>query len=352
VLGIGRQIVVALSLACVGLGLLAGTACAGTAGARPEFGVVTQAAVGETDFARMERGGVETLRFLLRRSLVEPSRGEYDWSTVDPVVEGAARHRIELLPLVYGSPEWVNEVESHPPLDRAGDRAAWRRFLTALVDRYGPRGEFWRGPGRDNPIRRWQIWNEPNFSFYWDSPPSAAEYARLVEVSAAAIHRADRGAKIMLAGVASVHSGVRWWNFLRDLYETPGIEDDFDYVALHPYSPGVGLLAEQIRLVRRVMSEAGDRRTPLAITEIGWASDGERGSPLVVGKAAQARLLRRSFALLSESRRTWRISDVQWYAWQDTEAVEAFCSFCAHAGLFDGGGEAKPAWRAFQRAVR
>jgi hypothetical protein len=321
------------------------------ADAELKHGVVSQAPLAPKDFARMDRGGVETLRFLVRWRLVEPSAGGYDWSRVDPVVEGAARHGVELLPFVYGSPQWVDAIESHPPLDTRADRAAWRGFLTALVERYGPHGEFWRGPGKAHPIRRWQIWNEPNFDFYWDPAPSAREYARLVEISAAAIRGADRRSEIMLGGVASVHNGVPWWRFLRQVYERPGIRRDFDTVALHPYSPGIYFLGKQIRLAREVMREAGDRRAPLAVTEIGWASDGDRGTPLVVGETGQANILRRSFDYLEQHRREWRISDVDWYAWQDSPAVEAFCSFCEHAGLFDLDGNAKPAWRAFQRAV-
>ncbi len=323
------------------------------AGASPSYGVVSQGTLTERDFERMERGRVESLRFLLRRALVEPSRGEYDWSSVDPVVEASARHRIELLPMVYGSPEWAHEIEAHPPLDDAADRGAWRRFLTALIDRYGPRGEFWRvRPGRPHPIRRWQLWNEPNFDFYWDPSPSAREYGRLIQISADTIRRADPDAEIMLGGVASVQSGVPWWRFMRNLYERPGVKRDFDSVALHPYSPGIRVLGAQIRLMRAVMRDGGDRRTPLAITEIGWASAGDPRAPLVVGEAGQARLLRKSFAYLARHQRQWRISDVHWYAWQDSLAIEAFCSFCAHAGLFDLDGDAKPAWRAYQRAVR
>jgi polysaccharide biosynthesis protein PslG len=324
------------------------------AGAAPlEYGVVSQTVLTAGEFQRMERGGVETLRFLIRRRAIETAPGEYDWSTVDPVVGGAATHRIELLPILYGSPEWVHEVEAHPPIDTPVDRRGWKRFLTALVDRYGPRGEFWRGhPGRARPLRRWQLWNEGNFDFYWHPKPAAAEYARLVGISADAIRSADRRAEIVLGGVASVRSGLPWWEFIRDLYETPGIERDFDVVALHPYAPGIRLLGAQIRLIRETLREAGDGRTPLAITEIGWASDGNPKAPLVVGEARQARLLRRSFAYLAAHRRRWRISDVQWYAWRDSRAVEAFCSFCEHAGLFDLGGAPKPSWAAFRRAAR
>jgi hypothetical protein len=318
----------------------------------PVPGVVTQTTLDESDFARMERGGVETLRFLIRRQLVEPARGDYDWSTVDPVLTTAAAHGIEVLPMIYGSPAWVSESEEHPPLASRAERDSWRAFLTALVDRYGRHGEFWTGPAANHPIRRWQIWNEPNFDFYWEGDPSPRQYAKLVSISSEALRAADPRAKIMLAGVARVRLGMPWWKFLARFYEVPGVERDFDFVALHPYSPGIYVLGEYVALARHVMREAGDSRTPLAITEVGWASDGDPGAPLVVGERTQARLLRRSFAFLSEPHTGWRISDVQWYSWRDTQAIEPFCSFCEHSGLFTGAGEPKPAWDAFKREVR
>ena len=170
----------------------------------------------------MGRGGVETLRFVLRRDAVETAAGEFEWTQLDQLVLGAARERIELVPILYGSPAWLHEVEAHPPLDTPADRQGWKRFLAALIDRYGPRGELWQGPGPQRPVQRWQLWNEPNFDFYWHPSPDADEYARLVQVSAAAIRAADPGAEIILGGVASVRSGVKWWRFMRDLYRDPG----------------------------------------------------------------------------------------------------------------------------------
>jgi hypothetical protein len=154
------------------------------ASAEPTPGVVTQGPLAPRDFSRMDRGGVETLRFLIRWRVVEPTAGAYDWSAVDPIVTGAARSGVELLPFVYGSPRWIAEPENHPPLDRRGQRRAWRAFLIALVERYGPHGAFWRGSAHRAPITRWQIWNEPNFDFYWHPQPAPREYARLLSISA------------------------------------------------------------------------------------------------------------------------------------------------------------------------
>jgi hypothetical protein len=293
---------------------------------------------------------VQTLRFLIRWQVVEPQPGEYDWSTVDAVVSQAQAHGIRLLPFVYGSPTWIAAHENHPPLDDAADRAAWQGFLTALATRYGPGGTLFAG-GTERPIRRWQIWNESNFSVYWEPPQSAAAYGQLVKLSADALRSVDPNAKIVLAGVAAVHDGVPWAGFLKDLLRVPGIRRSFDFVGFHPYSENIGMLRAQIERIRRLLSRAGDRRARLAITEIGWASDGERPRPLVVGPHMQAVLLRKSFALLSRPGTGWHIRDVQWYAWQDSAAVEDLCVFCQFAGLFDGAGEPKQAWPAFKRAV-
>ena len=40
------------------------------------------------------------------------------------------------------------------------------------------------------------------------------------------------------------------------------------------------------------MAAAGDAPTPLAITEIGWASGGPSSTPMVLGRKGQARRLR------------------------------------------------------------
>jgi hypothetical protein len=147
-----------------------------------------------------------------------------------------------------------------------------------------------------------------------------------------------------------VASGARWWTFLRRMYAIGGFRDDFDVAALHPYSPTIADLRIQVRLARRIMSANGDRDKPLGITEIGWSS-GRRQAPLVVGPGRQARLLARAFRLLGEMT-SWRISDAQWYAWQDSLSVEPFCGFCRRAGMFDLRDRPKRSWDAYRRVVR
>jgi len=250
---------------------------------------------------------------------------------------------VRTFPFVYATPGWVASDPARPPLDSPEARRAWRTFLAALVERYGPRGELWTRQPNALPIRRWQVWNEPNFPLYWQPRPDAREYAQLLEISADEIRAADPGAKIVAAGLAPVTTGPWPWDYLEDLYRQDGVERDFDEVAIHPYSRDMRGIRLQVRRARKVIKKAGDGRTKLSVTELGTGSRAPGQS-----ERLQARYLRQAFAYMERKRRSMNISEVDWYAWQDTDDVEPGCSFCPSSGLFTEGGNAKPAWGAFK----
>ena len=324
----------------------------------PSFhGVVSQAPLSERDFERMAAGGVDSLRVVWAWNDIEPAPGVSRFAATDRVVLLAANHGIDLLPSVAGNAGWAGGDPTLPPIHGASERAAWAAFLARLVNRYGPGGEIWQGiPNRRQrrPLRIWQIWNEPNFPRFWQPRPDAREYARLVELSGIAIHGADPRAKVMLAGIAPVISGVPTDRYLRELYATRGIKRHFEIAALHPYARGVRRLGKQVERLRAVMRAAGDRRTPLAITEMGWASRPSEGSPdgaATRGRRGQARMVERAYRLVERHRRDWRLRGAYWYGWQDVAEPELRCTFCQYAGLFDVEGRAKPSWRAYRRAA-
>jgi hypothetical protein len=276
---------VAVSAAIVLVAALAGpgAAPARSAAGPPAgfFGVVPQAAPGESDLARME-GTVETLRLPVYWFQCEPRPGEYEFGALDAEIGAAAAHGIRVLPFVYGRPAWLGAQASRPPL---GGRAmaAWKRFLRVVVDRYGPGGAFWRDRGRALPIRRWQIWNEPNFRLFWTPRVSPRGYARLLHAAATTIRAADPGAKIVLAGVAPVGAGMKTWVFIRRLLRAPGARRDFDFAAVHPYSATLGQLDYQMRQVRAALAAGGAGAAPLLVTELGVASQGSFPSTFVEG---------------------------------------------------------------------
>ena len=302
------------------------------------YGVVAQGGLLPTDYELLEQGGVGTLRFPVEWSRVEPEQGAYDFTQLDAIVEGAATRGIRPLPFIWSTPAWIDPQKSRPPLDRAEDERAWRSFLAVLAERYGA------------VIDEWQIWNEANFKLYWKPKPSPRDYAELVRISAKAIRAADPGAEILLAGVAPVKRGMLPWEFLEELYRVRGVERWFDTVAVHPYFPQLSGVEFQIRQALDEIDAAGDRRAKLRVTELGWASEGPAADPMTKGREGQAKMLRGAFELLTDQRRRWRLTGVDWHSFQDVapNAGEPVCSFCPGSGLVTAEREPKPAWEAFQ----
>jgi polysaccharide biosynthesis protein PslG len=291
-----------------------------------------------------------TLRLPVYWFEVEPRQGVHDFDQLDATIGAAAAAGVRVLPFVYGTPPWLADEAATPPLrDRAS--RAWRRFLARLVRRYGRGGSLWRGRSIRRPIRRWQIWNEPNFPIFWKPRPSATAYVRLLRISARTIRRLDPVARIVTAGVAPVEDGMYPWTFLRRMYRVPGATRAFDIAALHPYATSLGSLEYELRHVRQAMARGGDGSKPLLITEFGVASDGVRPNPFDKGAQGQAGFLEDAYRLLLSKRRRWHLAGAYWFAWQDITTSDPYCIFCQYAGLFDVDGNPKPAWWAFRRAV-
>jgi hypothetical protein len=313
------------------------------------FGVVPQAAPSAADLKRMQ-GSVETLRIPIYWSKCEPREGEFDFSGPDAEIGAAAEHGIRVMPFVYGTPAWLSANEARPPLVGRALRA-WKGFLHRLVMRYGPKGSLWEDSAGRQPIRRWQVWNEPNFRLFWAPRVSPGGYAKLLRASARVIRAADPEGKVVLAGIAPVGAGMKTWVFMQRFLRAPGVRRDFDFAALHPYAANLPEMNYQLSRVRAAMVAGGAARKPLLVTEIGVASDGFYPSVFVKGFDGQARFLQEAFARLLAMRHRWRIAGVDWFTWQDQPNPDPHCSFCQGAGLFDVRGQPKPAWSAYRRAV-
>jgi polysaccharide biosynthesis protein PslG len=335
---------------------------------RSFWGVVSGTELNEEELSRMGDGNVGTLRELVLWPEIEPAADDqYDWSKLDPLVAGAAENGIELLPFVYGTPAWaVGNCHGYdpltcqriPPLQSEQAKAAWQDLLRDLVARYGPDGSFWSDDSDpfdppEVPITQWQIWNEPSSLTYFRPEPSPERYAELLELSHEAITEVDPEAEIVLAGLfgeprrAAEDGGVAW-EYLANLYEMDGIEETFDVVAMHPYAESLEEIEFQFNKMLRVIDEAGDSEARIWVTELGWGSaEPIPNAPLVKGPDGQRDLLAESFDLLRANREPWRLEGVIWYQWKDLPEKFKGCEFCASAGLFDLGGEPKPAWEAF-----
>ena len=325
------------------------------------FGVAPQTPLTDTDVRYMRAGGIESIRMPIAWSAVQPTRkGGYDWSTIDPTVEVAARGGLEILPFLAGTPAWLGKL-TKLPVRNARQRAAWTAFVKAAVERYGPGGQFWREHRTEGinyepaitspkPMRTWQIWNEANF-FYFAYPVSVRNYAQLLKITSRAIKSVQPGAKILLSGLfarpnARGKKGMSAAAFLEGLYRIPGTKTSFDAVALHPYSIDTRELEEMVEEFHEVSRENRDR-PGLYVTEMGWGSQNNfEEVAFEQGIRGQVRELRGAYGYLIENQRRLNLKQVYWFSWKDAALL---CNFCDSVGFFREGErfKPKPAWHAF-----
>jgi polysaccharide biosynthesis protein PslG len=310
------------------------------------------------DARKLRQSGAKTVRWAMFWARIERSPDQFDWSIQDKVVGDLAAKGIRVLPSLSGTPAWLEDSPSKPPLKSEGEREAWQQYLREAVKRYGPDGTYWSGPyqadhpgKRVRPIKIWQIWNEPNLESHWKPHPSATGYGRLLKLSDRAIEDVDPKAKVMFAGMPGFSIQTNAWDFLRNAYDKKGVRGAFDIAALHPYSHNVHQMKSSIQLFRNAMSSNGDARKPLWITEMGWGSLPKDATPyhLTKGKQGQAKILRKAFRALKHKRRQWHIDRALWFNFRDPRGGGGQgCAFCSSAGLLDYDFTAKPSWTAFR----
>ena len=272
---------------------------------------------------------------------------------LDRVVGAAARRGLTVLPVVQGTPGWDAlrpGAQGSPPKSAAPFAA----FLTALMDRYGPRGSFWSThPNLPRvPIRMWQIWNEPHMDKYWSVQPFAPSYVKLVEAAHAALKSADPGAKLVLAGLANYS-----WRYLASIYRVPGARAAFDIVAIHPYTAQPRGVITILQRNRAVMDRFGDSQKPILATEITWPSSLHKAPPqfgVSTTEPQQAQNLKTLLPLLVADRAKLGLMGFYWYTWMGDETPRSRAYGFDYAGLLkyvNGTVTAKPALSAFRRGA-
>jgi hypothetical protein len=246
----------------------------------------------------------------------------------DPILE-AARVLVDGVPLSMWTflGDDVQSVVSYPPRDP-------NQFATLA-------GEL---AARYPQIQAWEVWNEPNLSFYWRPATNAGGYAQLLELASGAIKAANPSATVVMGGLNAVtgtgyQDSVLPAEYLSQIYQAGG--RSFDVVGVHPYGEGQPseYIASCIQKVRDVMVAQNDFRKRIWITEIGWETRG----PDAVDEITQAENIcqaRATFARLPSVER------VYWYCLQDDSGTPD--SPAHYYGLFRSDGTPKPAAHFFR----
>jgi hypothetical protein len=220
--------------------------------------------------------------------------GAWDWSYYDDAVSRALAHGVHpQITLTGPAPAWA-AGDGHPGVFRPRP-AAFARFTAAAAERYA------------GSVRRYSIWNEPNWPS-WLAPQRAAPsiYRRLYLAAYAAIKRADPAAKVMIGELAPMgppEAATPPLRFLRRLtcrdrslrpvrHCAPLVADGF---AHHPYAlrwppgyPGptrddvtmgsLGRLNRVLRILarRHALANPAGRAPALYLTEFGYHANSRR----------------------------------------------------------------------------
>jgi len=314
-------------------------------------GISPQNPLGHKDFELMREAGVDSVRLPLYWAGVEtksPLVVRPDWSGFDKEVELAAEDDVQIMPFVWGSPEWVTQETIELPVKTSWQRWAWQKFLREAARRYGPEGEFWEQHRKLDylPITHWEIWNEENIVTQAHDP-DPAEFARLIRISGRTLHATQPGSQVLIGGLfgrpLQIPPNVASGSFLQGIYRAGNVKPYFDGVALHPYVADAEAMGAELNNFRRIMHQHGDDATPIYITELGW---GSRSGPTrwERGPRGQANQLSIALGMLSDSRLRWNVAGVWWFTWTDEGGS---CLFCGSAGLLTRHYEAKPSWYRF-----
>lgn len=265
------------------------------------------------EFGRMTKAGAESVIAEVNWSFLQPHADQPpDFARTDRIALNAARRGMRIMANVLYAPRWA----AVDPTDPASppEPGPYAGFLRALIQRYGPDGAFWAAhPAlRPQPIRDWQVWNEPPSEGFWSLQPFQKRYVALLRAARYAIEVTDPGGRVVLAGLT-----WRSWEDLGKIYRAGG-KGLFDAVSLHPYTAKPENVKYIVKRNRRVMARNGDGRMPVLITELSWPSGKGKSRDdygYEVTPSQQAARIRQVLPMLAAARKRLRIERVYWHSW-------------------------------------
>ncbi|MEU1555074.1 helix-turn-helix domain-containing protein [Streptomyces scabiei] len=155
------------------------------------FGVTLNSTTGTMPSFRT--GAVRLWDSDTRWSNIQPRRGEFDWSVLDRLVDGAERAGLPALFVMGGTPRWASpdgpvgpyaDGSRAAPPDRLAD---WDTFVRALVERYEGR------------IEAYELWVLANDSRFYDG--SVRTLVEMVRRAGRTIRATDPDATVVCPGM-------------------------------------------------------------------------------------------------------------------------------------------------------
>ncbi|MCC6490601.1 MAG: PQQ-binding-like beta-propeller repeat protein [Candidatus Hydrogenedentes bacterium] len=180
---------------------------------------------------------------------IEREKGIFTFGEWPARVDSFLAQRVNLLPILDYNPAWDREVS---PADEE-TRDAFANYVARCVAKF------------KGKLHYWQVWNEPNISF-WKPKPNARDYAELLRRSYLAAKNVDPAVKILGFNCSDIDL-----DFTEQVIRYGGL-DYCDILAYQPYriAPEVGHF-EEVDALRELVGRFGPQK-PIWFTEMGWAT--------------------------------------------------------------------------------
>lgn len=291
--------------------------------------------------------GAGWIRFDIKWSIVEASRGTFNWTIYDRLVAEASKRGISIVANLAYTPSWARPAGATDDKVAPVNVADFATFARAAVVRYAPKG-----------VRHYEIWNEPNISAFWKPAPNPARYTELLKAAYRSIKSGDASVQV-LAGAFSPKGGyndpqcgtggttvdINPLNFLEQMYAN-GAKGYFDALSHHPYAGSAGPtgthrcnawfeMAGTSPSLVSMLAANGDQGKKIWATEFGTDLAWVGGS-----ESKQA-------SQLSDAMRMWR-----GYSWAAGLMVYSYNQDIEGFNLVRPDGLPRPAWLTYQAAPK
>lgn len=232
--------------------------------------------------SEVKNAGFSWIRIQGQWRSIEPSQGQFSFSSLDNQINAAAAKGIHVIVSVVKSPTWADPTGGIP-----ANTAPYQTLMQKLASRY------------KGKVQAWEIWNEENLATETGGHVDVGRYVNLLKAGYTGVKAGDANAIVLFGGLTP--TGVNDPSIAIDdvqylsqayQYNNGEIKSYFDDLGAHPggnnnppdtmwpSDPGPGpgwqndpsFYFRRVEQLRQVMIDNHDAAKQIWLTEFGWTT--------------------------------------------------------------------------------